>query len=104
MTWLQKFVNDFYRRVSCQIKTKPETSLDLGIECDELWSFVKSKENAVYIWLAINRKTHQIIGVHLGNRSRNSAQEIWDSLPQKYRERATVYTDLWLSYQEVILG
>lgn len=102
MTWLQKFVNDFYRRIPCQTEAKLESQIDLIIECDELWSFVKSKENAVYIWLAINRKSRQIVGVHFGNRSRDSAQEFWDSLPQEYRERALVYTDLWLSYQEVI--
>lgn len=113
MTWLQKFVNDFYRCIPCQSKVTPETSLELVIECDELWSFVNSKENAVYVWLAINRKTRQIVGVHLGDRSRNSAQVFWESLrshqlfartssgkvwwPQEYRERAIVYTDLWSS-------
>ncbi len=102
MTWLQKFVNDFYRRIPCQVEAKLDSHLDLIIECDELWSFVNSKENPVYVWLAIERKSHQIVGVYLGDRSRVSAQEFWVSLPQEYRERAAVYTDLWLSYQEVI--
>lgn len=102
MSWLQRFVNDFYRRIPCHTEVKPESSLDLLLECDELWSFVKSKENTVYIWLAIDRKTRQIVGVHLGDRSKVSAQEFWNSLPQKYQERAVVYTDLWLPYREVV--
>jgi IS1 family transposase/transposase-like protein len=102
MTWLQKFVNNFYRCIPCQVKPKPKDSLDLVIECDELWSFVRSKENAVYVWLAINRKTQEIVGVYFGDRSRKSAREFWNSLSQEYRQQAKVYTDLWLSYQEVI--
>lgn len=102
MTWLQSFVNNLYRHIPCQIMTQAENVLDLIIECDELWSFVKSKENAVYIWLAIERKTGQILGVHLGDRSRDSARQFWNSLPQEYQDNATVYTDLWVSYQEVI--
>ena len=95
-------MNNFYRHIPCYTKAQPEPSVDLVIECDELWSFVNSKENPVYIWLAFDRNSHQIIAVHLGDRSRNSAQEFWHSLSQKYREKAAVYTDLWLSYQEVI--
>lgn len=102
MSWLQSFVNSFYRCLPCHLKTCPETSVDLVIECDELWSFVKSKVNAIYIWLAIDRKTRQIVAVHLGDRSRESAEEFWKSLPQNDRDNATVYTDLWTSYQQVI--
>lgn len=60
---LQKFVNDFYRRIPCQTKAKLESQIDLIIECDELWSFVNSKENPVYVWLAIERTRRQIVGV-----------------------------------------
>lgn len=35
-----------------------------------MWSFVNSQENQVYIWLAIDRQTRKILGVHFGDRSR----------------------------------
>ena len=102
MSWLQKFVNNFYRRIPLWIKTKSEDSVDLVIECDELWSFVNSKENALYIWLAMVRKTREIIGFHIGDRTRKSAQEFWETLPDTYQNNAQVYTDLWSAYQTLI--
>ena len=39
-----------------------------------------------WIWLALDRKTREIVGVFLGNRSRQSARKLWDSLPGVYRQ------------------
>jgi len=33
------------------------------------------------IWLAIDRDTGEIVGVAVGNRSRVTAQQLWNSLP-----------------------
>lgn len=54
----------------------------LTIECDEAWSFVGNKGNKQWIWLAFNRDTREIVGVHIGNRSRTGAQALWQSLRQ----------------------
>ena len=102
MTWLQKFINNLYRSVPIEIKVKEILDLEIEIECDELWSYVNSKENPVYIWLAIARSTRQIVGFHLGDRSRLSAMEFWKTLPQIYQDNGKFYTDLWESYCEVI--
>jgi hypothetical protein len=100
--WLQQFVNKFYRDIPYLMKVTAENITNLIVECDEIWSFVNSKENPVYIWLAIDRKTRKIIGVHFGDRSRKDAQELWDSLPEEYQKDATFYTDFWESYKKVI--
>jgi len=63
---------------------------------------VNCKENEVYIWLAIDRDTRQILGVYFGDRSRKSAQELWNSLPEEYKKNGTFYTDFWESYKKVI--
>lgn len=63
---------------------------------------VKSKENPVYIWLAIARKTRQIIGFNLRDRTRRSALDFWQSLPESYQTKGQFYTDLWESYKDVI--
>jgi IS1 family transposase len=34
------------------------------------------------VWLALDRKTRTIIGVHVGDRSRAGAQALWGSLPE----------------------
>ena len=38
-----------------------------------------------------------------GDRSRQSAKKLWDSLPGFYRQCAVAYTDFWESYKTVIL-
>jgi IS1 family transposase/transposase-like protein len=102
LRFLQKYVNQFYRSIPDEIGVSCPSDIDLILECDELWSFVNSKENPVYIWLALDRKTRRIVGIYLGDRSRESARELWLSLPEKYRQDARVYTDFWPSYEKVI--
>lgn len=74
----------------------------MTIECDEAWSFVGHKGNQQWIWLAINRDTREIVGVHIGNRSRAGAQALWDSLPPLYRQCALCYSDFWQAYETVL--
>lgn len=102
MSWLQKYVNGLFRSISSKLEVLEPMEDDVEIECDELWSFVKSKENPVYVWLALARKTRQIIGFSLGDRTRQSAWDFWHSLPTSYQVRGRFYTDLWESYLKVI--
>ena len=69
---------------------------------DELWSFVDNKGNKQWVWIAIDAKTREVIGLYIGDRSRKSAQALWDSLPSVYRQCAVCYTDFWDSYEGVI--
>ena len=71
----------------------PETPTDIEWECDEIWSFVNSQENPVYLWVAIERKTRRLVGLYFGDRSRESAEQFWRSLPLVYRNNAQVYTE-----------
>jgi insertion element IS1 protein InsB len=41
------------------------------------------------------------VGVYIGDRSRESAQGLWDSLPAVYRQCAVSYTDFWEAYAEI---
>ncbi len=54
MTWLQQFINNLYHSVPLELKVREISDLEIEIECDELWSYVNSKENPVYIWLGIS--------------------------------------------------
>ena len=101
--WLQTYVNRIYQRVPRRV-TKHRHGTSLCLECDELWSFVGNKGNKgnkQWVWLALDRKTRAIVGVHVGDRSRAGAQALWDSLPEAYRESAICYTDYWEAYAKV---
>ena len=74
----------------------------LIIQLDEMWSFVGSKDNKEWIWLAIDANTREIVGVHVGDRSHQSAKGLWRSLPLVYRQCAVGYTDFWEAYEQVL--
>lgn len=67
-----------------------------------MWSVVDSKKNQVYIWLAIDRNSREIVGCFIGDRTRKSARQLWASLPDVYQQSAVVYTDFWQAYKTVI--
>ena len=101
-SWLQEYVNTKFRLISKQVKVSEKPKGKLIIECDEMWSFVSSKANKLYIWLAIDRDTREIIGCYIGDRTRSSARKLWASLPPVYRQFAVAYTDFWQAYCHVI--
>jgi insertion element IS1 protein InsB len=74
----------------------------LEAEADEMWSFVGKKANKQWVWVALDAKTHQVMAFHVGDRSRESAEQLWAKIPAMYCEQATFYTDLYEVYQGVI--
>jgi len=74
----------------------------LEVEADEMWSFVATKANKQWVWLAMDKQTRPIIAFHIGDRSHASAQQLWANLPAVYREQATFYTDQYAVYTGVI--
>jgi insertion element IS1 protein InsB len=79
----------------------PTPDAALVLELDELWSFVRSKEEPAWIWVALDRATRQVVACCLGDRSQESCRYLWEQVPAPWRE-ATCYTDFWAAYQAVI--
>lgn len=75
----------------------------LVIECDELWSYVGSKENKQWVWLAMDRESREVVGCFVGSRDEAGAMGLWDSLPTCYLD-AECHTDLFGAYQSIIFG
>ena len=71
------------------------------LEIDELWSFVRSKSEPAWVWVALDRSTRQIVACCVGDRSEESGRYLWEQVPAPWRE-ATCYTDFWEAYQAVI--
>lgn len=100
--WLQDYVNAFYAAVPQVAKVAPKAKGKLRVQMDELWSFVDHKGNKKWVWLALDTDTREVIGCYIGDRSRESARALWQSLPGVYRQCATVYTDYGEAYETVI--
>jgi insertion element IS1 protein InsB len=70
------------------------------LELDELWSFVFSKDQQQWIWIALCRRTRQIVAFFIGDRSEASCQELWKQIPKSYQACHT-YSDFWQAYEAV---
>jgi len=80
--WLQTYMNDKYEQVPRHVQVKKKSRGRRTLAGDELWSFVQNSDNKQWVWLAIDRDAREIIGVHVGDRSREGAQALWDSFLQ----------------------
>lgn len=79
----------------------PQDPESVDLEIDEVWSFVGSKKNEVYAWVALCRSTRQVVGVALGDRSAATCWRLWISIPLVYRT-GFCFTDFWRAYLAVI--
>jgi IS1 family transposase len=50
----------------------------------------------------MDRNTREIVGVYIGDHSKQGAIGLWKSLSSGYRQCAICYTDFWASYENVI--
>jgi insertion element IS1 protein InsB len=74
---------------------------DIILELDELWSFIQAKALQAWIWIALCRKTRQVVAYAIGDRSENTCRELWNRIPEDY-QKGYCYTDFWRAYQAVI--
>ena len=103
MTWLMEYVVMLYEQVPenlCFHFKEKKKWLNgkvylklLEVESDEMWSFVKEKNNKQWIWIAMDKDTRQIIAVHVGDRSEKSALALWNKIPQEVKATGIFHTD-----------
>jgi len=57
------------------------------LELDALWTFVGHRRRGVIgLWLALCRRTRQIVAYALGPRNDATAQLLWTRIPPAYRQ------------------
>lgn len=107
LTWLLKYISKLYDEQPDDLNYRQnkanEGKVNLQLidsELDEMWSFVGNKKNKQClprnlggIWIALDRRTRQVIAFHVGDRSQKSAQKLWNNLPDFYKENGRFYTD-----------
>src|SRR6266702_2454648 len=79
----------------------PKDPTSTTLELDELWSFVLKKANDSWIWIALCRKTRQVVAYAIGKRSKKTCQRLWEAIPSTYRQ-GHCFTDFWAAYKAVI--
>jgi insertion element IS1 protein InsB len=71
------------------------------LELDELWSFVLKKSAKRWIWIALCRRTRQVVAFVIGDRSARTCRKLWKRIPHGYRT-GHCYTDFWAAYSKVL--
>ncbi len=71
------------------------------LELDELWSFVRCKQAIRWVWIALCRRTRQVVAYFIGDRSAASCRALWARVPAAYQGGFT-FSDYWQTYQQVI--
>ena len=71
------------------------------LELDELWSFVLKKANKLWVWIALCRKTRQVVARAIGDRSEKTCLDLWNHVPDEYRQ-GRCFSDFWQAYQLVV--
>ena len=107
-TWLLGFIVTQCEALPDHLNVEPITrNADiviqrLEVEADAMASCVQKKANKPWIWLAMDAKSRQIIGLHVGDRRRKSARKLWANMPTASRRLATFYPDQYVVYVGVI--
>ena len=105
LAWLINFIEQLYQRTPPDLNFSEPLATEIEIFCveaDELWSFVTRRENKRWIWLMLERRTRQIIALHIGDRSQDSAIALWAKVPLAIKVQALVLTDCWDAYRLAI--
>ncbi len=70
---------------------------DDTLELDEVWSFVKEKACQSWTWVALCRRTRQVVGYAIGSREHVTCSKLYASIPTEYKFVETV-SDFWGAY------
>ena len=94
--WLLEAADSLPKLSDTLVKWHPGDVLEL----DELWSFVLKKSQKRWVWLALCRRTRQIVAYTVGDRSEKTCRELWEQIPREYKDSRT-YSDFWDAYRKV---
>lgn len=82
------------------VETLAQAQTDDVLELDELWLFVFKKRNKRWVWIALCRRTRQIVAYYVGDRSKDSCRELYNRIPESYKQCLS-FSDYWKSYEKV---
>jgi len=98
---LARWIKQKAAKLPALVHTLASADADDVLELDELWSFVLKKINKRWVWIALCRRTRQIVAYYVGDRSETSCRELWKRVPDSYKQGHT-YSDFWEAYRKVL--
>uniref|UniRef100_UPI00064AADE8 IS1 family transposase n=2 Tax=Tenacibaculum TaxID=104267 RepID=UPI00064AADE8 len=86
-------------KISKQIKTPYFNKFGCKFEIDEMWSFIGSKKNVIWITYVLERETKSIIDFYVGRKSKETIKPLINKIlllqPSKiYTDKLNIYPSL----------
>ncbi len=60
------------------------------LELDECWTYVRERVNKRWLWVALCRRTRQVVAFVIGDRSARTCARLWSRIQQSDSSRNTV--------------
>ena len=98
---LLRWIKAALAKLPSLLQTLAPAHSDDVLEFDELWSFVLKKSNKCWVWIALCRRTRQVVAYYIGDRGEDSCRQLWQRVPPAYKH-CTSYSDFWSAYQRVL--
>lgn len=90
MPWLLQFAENIIKELpenlNATVTGKDELEVAV-IELDEQWSYVGNKKNKQWLWLAFHSETRQVLAMHVGGRTKESAESLLKKLPEDLKKK-----------------
>ena len=108
MPWLLKFLEVLIAELPDHLNASVVTGsedFDVAIlELDEQHSYVGNKKNKQWLWLVFHSKTRQVLAMHVGKRTRQSAEILLNKLPLDLKKKPSFTQICSLSTSKLFLG
>lgn len=94
LPWLLQFITGIIEELPEDLNAVITNAEDLEvavIELDEQWSYVGNKKNQQWLWLVFHSETRQVLGMHVGKRTRQSAEILLAKLPEDLKKSRLFY-------------
>ena len=96
-----RWIRQHVRQLPLLIDTLKDYQVGDSLEIDELWSFVRHKGRKRWIWIALCRRTRQIVAFYIGNRDEAAARQLEQRIPFPYTW-CPMYTDYYPAYDGIL--
>lgn len=99
---LQIATSTLLKRIVAIAKNIPNQTIQKGkiYEVDEMRTFIKNKENLIWIVYALERKTKRVVSFAIGRRTKRTLQNVTNTLILSLPKR--IYTDGLKQYKSII--
>ena len=74
----------------------------IGLQLDEMWSFVQNKKRKAWIWVVFEPESRQVLAFHIGGRGIKSMKKLWKKIPYRLRSNCYFETDDWEAYRSIL--